>query len=124
MRLYDQNHYFDILTYSLSADGNLNWQSVSPKVQVTEGDGGLYSSYIMYEANNVLKFLFNEDIYNNGNFIEYNINPLGNQKRISLFNSDKENLTLIPQKGKQISGNMVLIPSEQKRNLQFVLFKY
>jgi len=78
----------------------------------------------MYEANNVLKFLFNEDIYNNGNFIEYNINPLGNQKRISLFNSDKENLTLIPQKGKQISGNMVLIPSEQKRNLQFVLFKY
>lgn len=124
MRLYDQNHYFDILTYSLGPDGNLNWQSVSPKVQVTEGDGGLYSSYIMYEANNVVKFLFNEDIYNNGNFIEYNLNPIGNQKRISIFNSDKENLTLIPQKGKQISGNMVLIPSEQKRNLQFVLLKY
>lgn len=124
MRMYDQNHYFDILCYSISPDGSLNWQSVSPKVQVTEGDGGLYSSYMMFEANNVLKFLFNEDVYNNGNFIEYNVNPLGNQKRISLFNTDKQNMSLIPQKGKQISGNMVLIPSEQKRNLQFVLFKY
>jgi hypothetical protein len=123
-RMYDQNHYFDILNYSINPNGSLDWRVVLPKVQMTEGDGGLYSSFIMYEANNLLKFLFNEDVYTNGNFIEYNLNPAGANKRVSLFNSDKDGITLIPQKGKQISGNQLLIPSEQKRNLQLVLFNY
>jgi hypothetical protein len=123
-RMFDQNHYFDIMSVALNNKGDVQWSTILPKVQVTEGDGGIYSSFILYEANNLLKFLFNEDVYNNGNFIEYNLNPAGNQKRVSLFNSDKEGVTLIPQKGKQISGNQLLIPSEQKRNLQLVLFNY
>jgi hypothetical protein len=123
-RMFDQNHYFDIMAVAMDARGDVQWSTILPKVQVTEGDGGIYSSFILYEANNLLKFLFNEDIYNNGNFIEYNLNPAGSQKRVSLFNSDKEGVTLIPQKGKQISGNQLLIPSEQKRNLQLVLFNY
>lgn len=123
-RMFDQNHYFDIMAVAMDARGDIQWSTILPKVQVTEGDGGIYSSFILYEANNLLKFLFNEDIYNNGNFIEYNLNPAGSQKRVSLFNSDKEGVTLIPQKGKQISGNQLLIPSEQKRNLQLVLFNY
>ena len=123
-RMFDQNHYFDIMALSLEAEGDANWVTILPKVQVTEGDGGIFSSYVLYEANNLLKFLFNEDIYNNGNFIEYNLNPAGAQKRVSLFNSDKEGITLIPQKGKQISGNQLLIPSEQKRNLQLVMFNF
>lgn len=123
-RMFDQNHYFDIMALSLEAEGDANWVTILPKVQVTEGDGGIFSSYVLYEANNLLKFLFNEDIYNNGNFIEYNLNPAGVQKRVSLFNSDKEGITLIPQKGKQISGNQLLIPSEQKRNLQLVMFNF
>jgi hypothetical protein len=123
-RMYDQNHYFDILNYSIHPNGSMDWRVVLPKVQVTEGDGGLFSSFLMLETNNLLKFLFNEDVYNNGNFIEYNLNANGASKRVSLFNSDKDGITLIPQKGKQISGNQLLIPSEQKRNLQLVLFNY
>jgi len=123
-RTYDQNHYFDISALSVSGDGHINWMTVMPKMQMTEGDGGLYSSFMLFESNNLLKFLFNEDIYSTGNFVEYNLNPLGATKRLSLFNSDKDALTLIPQKGYQISANEIIIPSEQKRNLQLVLFKY
>lgn len=123
-RVYDQNHYFDISTVSIDGKGNINWNIVMPKMQMTEGDGGMYSSFIMYESNNLLKFLFNEDIYSNGNFVEYNLNPAGVTKRVSVLNTEKDALILIPQKGMQISETEIVIPSEQKRNLQLVLFKY
>lgn len=123
-RMYDQNHYFDIMGFSISPTGELDWNSIMPKVQITEGDGGLYSSFMLFESNNLLKFLFNEDIYNNGNFIEYNLNPAGVSKRLSIFNSDKEGISVIPQKGKQISGHQIVLPSEQKRTLQLVLFNF
>lgn len=93
-------------------------------MQETESDGGIFSSYLLFESNNMLKFLFNEDIYNNGNFMEYNLNANGNFKRISLLNSEKKELQLIPQKGKQIDANTLIIPSERKKYLQLVMIKY
>jgi hypothetical protein len=123
-KVYDQNHYFDISAASIDGNGKINWTALMPKMQMTEGDGGMYSSYVLMEANNVLKFLFNEDIYSNGNFVEYNLNPAGETKNMSLLNSQKDELVLIPQKGLQISPTEVVIPSEQKRILQLVLFKY
>lgn len=123
-KVYDQNHYFDISAISIDGNGQMNWNALMPKMQMTEGDGGMYSSYVMLEANNVLKFLFNEDIYSNGNFVEYNLNPAGETKSLSLLNTQKDGLVLIPQKGLQISPTELVIPSEQKRILQLVLFKY
>ena len=95
-----------------------------PKSQVSENDEGYYSSFAFFEANNVLKFLFNEDFYNSGNFAEYNVNPNGLLKRQSVFNTEKLDLVLVPMKAKQLDGNTIIFPSEQKRNLQFVLFQY
>lgn len=123
-RTYDQNHYFDISAVSVSETGKINWEVNMPKIQITESDGGYFSSFVMFEANNLLKFLFNEDVYSNGNFVEYNLNPVGATKRNIVFNSEKNDLILIPQKALQISESEMLIPSEQKRNLQLVLFKY
>mgnify|MGYP007068328197 FL=1 len=71
-----------------------------------------------------MKFLYNEDFYNIGNFAEYNINPNGTTVRQSVLNSEKQNLVIVPQKAKQLDGHTIVIPSEQKRNLQFVLFQY
>lgn len=123
-KAYDQNHYFDISAFSIDGNGKINWTAFMPKKQITEGDGGIYSSYVLLESNNVLKFLFNEDVYSNGNFVEYNLNPRGETKSLSLLNTQKDGLVLIPQKGLQISPTEVVIPSEQKRILQLVLFKY
>ncbi|MCZ2394062.1 MAG: hypothetical protein LC105_09415 [Chitinophagales bacterium] len=123
-KTYVQNHYFDISALSISGKGVLNWNIVMPKVQITEDDGGIYSSFSIFESNNIIKFLFNEDVYSNGNFVEYNLNPEGKTKSKSLLNTKKENLAIIPQKGMQISSTEIIIPSEQKRNLQFILFKY
>jgi hypothetical protein len=124
VRYTDQNHFYDIFIYSINKDGSVDWKVDMPKSQISENDDGYYSSFAFLEANNVLKFFYNEDILSTGNFVEYNVNPLGKTKRVSVFNSEKEDVVLIPQKSKQIDGNSIIIPSEQKRVLQLVKFSY
>lgn len=124
VKYIDQNQYFDIGVFSINKDGSVDWQTSMPKSQVSENDDGYYSSFAFFEANNVLKFLFNEDFYNIGNFVEYNVNPNGLTKRQSVMNSEKQELVLVPLKAKQLDGHTIVFPSEQKRNLQFVLFQY
>jgi len=124
IRYYDQNHYYDITAYSLSPESNLEWQVALPKSQISEGDGGMYSSFALFQSNSLLKFLFNEDITQSGNFMEYNINPRGEVMRVSLLNADKQEISLIPQKAHQLSGNMILIPGESRKSIQLVLIKY
>jgi|GEM_PF-3291650 len=124
LKYIDQNFFYDIGVFSINIDGSVDWQTNMPKVQVSENDDGYYSSFAFFEADNVLKFLFNEDFYNIGNFVEYNVNPNGLTKRESVLNSEKQNLVMVPLKARQLDGNTIIFPSEQKRNLQFVLFKY
>jgi len=123
-RVYSEDNYFDITAVSIDGKGRVNWNIVLPKKQITEGDGGLYSSFFMYESNHLLKFLFNEDIYSSGNFVEYNVNPIGMSKRVSILNSEREQFLPIPRRGVQISESEIIIPSEQKRSLQLLLLKY
>jgi hypothetical protein len=124
VRYIDQNHFYDIGVFSINNDGTVDWQTNMPKAQVSENDDGYYSSFAFFEANNVLKFLYNEDFYNTGNFSEYNVNPNGLTKRQSVMNSEKQDVVLVPMKAKQLDGNTIIIPSEQKRNVQLVLFQY
>lgn len=124
VRYIDQNHYYDIGVFSVNVDGSVDWQANMPKSQMSENDEGYYSSFAFFEANNVLKFLYNEDFYNSGNFAEYNVNPNGLLKRQSVLNSEKQDLVLVPMKAKQLDGNTIIFPSEQKRNLQFILLQY
>ncbi|MCO5247819.1 MAG: hypothetical protein M9887_02555 [Chitinophagales bacterium] len=123
-RQYDQHHFFDVLGVSLNADGTINWSVDIPKAQITEDDEGLYSSFIVFQTNNLLKVLFNENVYSNGNLIEYNLNPNGQMKRRILVNTEKGGYTLIPRMAVQISKNEILIPAEQKHSLQLFLLKY
>lgn len=121
---YDKNYFYDIWVTSINPDGSIDWKRNLRKSQETQTDDGKYSSFAFFEANNALKFLFNEDIYSNGNFVEFDINPNGNTKRLSLFNTQKLNTTLMPKLAKQISGNSIIIPGEKKKNIQYIMLKY
>jgi hypothetical protein len=124
VRYTDQNHFYDIFVFSINKDGSIDWKVDMPKSQISENDDGYYSSFACLEANNVMKFFYNEDIMSTGNFVEYNVNPAGKTKRVSILNSEKEDVVLIPQKSKQVDGRSIIIPSEQKRVLQLVKFTY
>ncbi|MDB5227275.1 MAG: hypothetical protein JWN78_1468 [Bacteroidota bacterium] len=124
VKYVDQNYYYDIGVFSINNDGTLDWQTNMPKSQVSENDDGYFSSFAFFEVDNVLKFLYNEDFYNIGNFVEYNVNPNGLTKRQSVLNTEKQNVVLVPLKAKQLDAHTIVFPSEQKRTLQFVMFQY
>ncbi len=124
IRYTDQYHFYDINIFSVNNKSELEWKKDMPKYQISENDDGYFSSFSIFEANNVLKCFYYEETTNPGNFIEYNINPNGILKRVSVLNSENQGYELVPSKSKQLDGNTILFPSEQKRNLQFVLFQY
>jgi hypothetical protein len=57
-------HYNDIIVISINPDGNVAWTRKIPKQQETINDDGLFSSYLLYQRNQTLYMLFNDDIRN------------------------------------------------------------
>ncbi|MEZ5007273.1 MAG: hypothetical protein R2728_01795 [Chitinophagales bacterium] len=121
---YDENFYYDLMVVSVNPDGSIDWRSNMPKSQETENDLGRYSSYLYHGANNVSKLLFVDDIYGNGNLTEFNFNPNGVWNKQVILNSYRDDLLLVAKKGKQVSGNEVVIPSEKKNRLRLVKITY
>lgn len=117
---YDENYYYDLLAVSVSPDGTIDWRINLPKNQETENDRGRYSSFMFSGNDNVVKMLFVDDIYGNGNLTEFNFNPNGQWNRRTLLNSYREDLLLVPSKGLQLSGREVILPSEKKNRLRLV----
>lgn len=124
VRTIQKNNIGDIIIYSVANNGKVDWKNYIYKTQQSENDDAYRSSFSLFEANNVLKFIYNEDISNSGNFVEYNVNPNGKYKRLSILNTLKEELNLLPKKATQLDANSILIPSENKRYLQFVKISY
>ena len=66
-------YYNDIIAYKIGASGEFEWVSKIDKVQVSTNDGGPYSSYESFVADEQLHFIFNDHVNNyddNGNFID------------------------------------------------------
>ncbi|MEZ4880696.1 MAG: hypothetical protein R2801_11095 [Chitinophagales bacterium] len=124
VRYSNKYQFNDVLVYSINPNGTIDWQNTIVKSQVSENDKGWYSSFAFFEAQNAIKFLYNEDISSNGNFIDYTINPNGLYKRESLLNAHKEKLNLVTNKALQTDGNTIIIPSEEKRIRQFIKIVY
>jgi hypothetical protein len=53
-------HYNDLIVGKVSPDDKIEWMQLIPKSQVTENDGGYYSSYASYTTDNKLTIYFND----------------------------------------------------------------
>lgn len=121
---YDENYYYDLKAVSVNPDGTIDWDINMPKIQETENDLGRYSSYFYCGNNNVTKLVFVDDIYGNGNFIEFNFNPKGEWNKQVLLNAYRDDLLLVMNKGKQVSSSEFIVPSEKKNRLRLVKVTY
>jgi hypothetical protein len=121
---YDENYYYDMIAVSIRPDGSIDWRINMPKIQETDNDRGRHSSFMFYGTNNVIKLLFVDDIYGNGNLTEFNFNPNGQKNKNVILNSYRDDLLLVPEKGKQLSGTELILPSEKKNRLRLVKITY
>ena len=83
-------------------------------------DRGVNSSYAILKGKEKLIFIFNEDVEQNSNVLQYETTADGVLDRKSLFNPNQQEVQIRPLSAEQISANEIIIPSIYKKNLSFV----
>lgn len=66
-------YYNDIIAFKIGTKGGFEWLQKIKKLQVSTNDGGPFSSYSSFIADNKLKFIFNDSRANydeNGNYVQ------------------------------------------------------
>lgn len=112
--------YRDILLFSLDPNGKTDWQNIVRKKQLSKEDKGVNSSFTVANCKQNLYIIFNEDISQNSNVLQYQVSFDGTLDRKSLFNPSQQEVELRVTSAKQISFNELIIPSIYKRNIAFV----
>ncbi len=112
--------YDDILLFSIRPNGVPDWNSVIRKKQVSREDRGVNSSYAIVNSKQKLTFIFNEDVEQNSNVLEYEMDADGTLDRKSIFNANQQEVQLRPASAEQVSYNEIIIPSIYKKTLSFV----
>ncbi|MFN0275650.1 MAG: hypothetical protein ACKVPJ_07890 [Chitinophagales bacterium] len=112
--------YSDLLLFSLNNNGAIDWSNIIRKKQVSKEDKGVNSSFALANCKESLYFIFNEDISQNNNVLQYQMLADGSLDRKSLFNPNQQEVELRTSAGKQISFNEIIIPSIYRRTIAFV----
>ncbi|MDX2001577.1 MAG: hypothetical protein SFW35_04050 [Chitinophagales bacterium] len=124
IRTVKVHYYNDILVVSVKPSGEMDWYSIMKKKQVSEDDEGFYSSFSIVNTNDMLRFIYNDEIYYKANVNQYSMDSKGQSVRSLLFNSGEKELLLVPSIAKQISANELIIPSFRKNSLRFVKISF
>ena len=110
----------DIIAFSINPTGTLEWHSVMRKKQVSEDDNGIYSSFMLMNEKEKLRFIYLEDISTNSSVYNYYLSSEGMSDKDVLLNQEERDLMLLPKIGKQISPEEVVIPSYKNGSLRLV----
>ncbi|MEL7221203.1 MAG: hypothetical protein AAGJ93_07790, partial [Bacteroidota bacterium] len=117
-------YYEEVFISSIHPDGELHWETILHKKQYSQDDGGIFSSYFLFETPGRLRFLFNDEIRYENTVSEYVINGLGEYDRNSLFSTANLDLRLRFRSAIQINGKTLVIPSERRNRLKLVKLTY
>ncbi len=119
------DYYFeDVFALSIDAKGTPDWKAMLYKQQMSQNDEGIFSSYFLWKNKSSMRLLFNDEIKRRTNVIEYVLGVDGVAKRNSLFNTSDGELLLRMRDGLQIAANEIIVPSQYKKKLKLVLFRY
>lgn len=96
----------------------MEWSSVMRKKQASEDDNGVYSSFLIVNEKDKLRFIYLDDISSSGVLNEYTLTSVGKSNRQTILNQEEKDMMLLPKMGKQVSPNEVIIPSYKNGALQ------
>ena len=123
-RTTDVFQFNDIIAFSVNPDGKMEWSSVMRKKQASEDDNGTYSSFLIMNEKEKLRFIYLDDISTTGTLNEYVLSSMGKYNREVLFNQEDKDIMLLPKLGKQVSPNEVVIPSYKSNALRLVKISF
>ena len=114
----------DIIAFSIKPTGDIDWNTVMRKKQISEDDGASNSSFAFANEKDKLHFLYLDEISSSGAANEYVLNSKGISERIILFNQEDKDVFLIPKLGKQVAPNELVIPSIRVGVFRLVRVQY
>jgi hypothetical protein len=103
--------YNDIIAFSVNPDAGLGWHAVMRKKQASEDDNGVYSSFLLMNEKDKLRFLYLDDISTSGILNQYILTSEGKSERSVILNQEDKEVMLLPKLGRQVSPNEVVMPS-------------
>ena len=110
-RTINSYSFNDIITFSLTPSGAIEWSKVLRKKQASEEDDGFNSSFALMNQRDKLRFIYLEEVASSAAVSEYELTSDGAATRNSLFNQEDKDVLLIPKLAKQVAPDEILIPS-------------
>jgi len=123
-RRYMDYHFEDMILLSIHPEGELFWQDIIRKYQLSYDDNARYSSYFLFETPSKVKIIFNDEIKSENTISEYSFSPLGNGNRRSLFATDLHKLKLLFEDATQVSSKSFLVPSMHHGKYRIIKLSY
>jgi|AntRauTorckE5430_2_1112549.scaffolds.fasta_scaffold02679_1 hypothetical protein len=117
-------YYDDLLVFSIHPTGQLHWKDILHKKQYSQDDNAMYSSYFLLKTRSNLRFLYNDEIKQEGIVNEYIVAGEGIPDRKNIMNTQGVKLMLVMKNAVQVSADEVIIPSERRRQLKLVKLTY
>jgi hypothetical protein len=123
-RRYIDYHYEDIILLGVHPEGDLFWNRLIRKYQLSYDDNARFSSYFLFRNPSTLRVVFNDEIKSENTISEFLINPLGQGKRNALFATDLHKLKLAFKEGIQISSDTFIVPSRFNNEYRIIKIGY
>lgn len=114
----------DIIAFSFTPKGEIEWSSTMRKKQVSEDDNGAYSSFLIMNEKDKLHFVYLDEASWSGVLNEYTLTSSGKSDRQVILNQEEKDLLLMPKMGKQISPAEAVIPSYKNGVMQILKLSY
>jgi hypothetical protein len=116
-------HYDNVLIFSVNTSGKIEWENIIRKNQVSEDDGAFYSSYILSVDKDKLHFIYNKFVKRSSDILRHTLNNKGESiEKVMLKESD--NVLIMPNGGKQIGIDKMVIPCLQKNKTNFMRISF
>ena len=112
-------HNNNVIVFSISPNGNIDWEQVVRKRQISENDGGVYSSFSPFLYKDRLLFLYNEAIKRKADVQMAAVNFKGEFSENPVIPSKKD-LVIMPAGARQISSAEIVIPCLYKSQPGYV----
>lgn len=114
----------DIIAFSFTPMGEVEWHSTMRKKQVSEDDNGAFSSFLIMNEKDKLHFVYLDEVSWAGVLNQYSLTSSGQAERIPVLNQEEKDLLLMPKMGKQISPAEAVIPSYKNGVMQILKLSY
>jgi hypothetical protein len=114
----------DIIAFSISPDGELVWNNILRKKQISEDDNGAYSSFLIMNQKDKLRLLYLDEVSASASLNEYVLTSQGEYTKKTIASQENKDVFLLPKNGKQIAPDAVVIPSYKNGSMQLMKITY